>query len=93
MSRGLDEEQTAVDTGILDVAVTLGCELLSQVCGVLVLDVLDDRVPTAGFVSPNCACCLEHQSERLPSLVVDLVTISGSVDNVQSQADTVFLND
>lgn len=47
---GLDEEQAAVDTGVLDVALTLGSELLSKVGRVLVLDVLDDRVPAAVVV-------------------------------------------
>lgn len=32
MARGLDEEQAAVDTGILDIAVTLGREFLPEVC-------------------------------------------------------------
>lgn len=45
MTGGLDEEQTAVDTGILDISLTLSCELLSEVCGVLVLDILDDWIP------------------------------------------------
>jgi hypothetical protein len=47
MSGWLDEEQAAVDTGILDISLTLGCELLSEVCGVLVLDVLDDWIPAS----------------------------------------------
>ena len=42
---GLDEEQAAVDAGVLDVALSLGGELLAEVCRVLVLDVLDDGVP------------------------------------------------
>lgn len=47
---GLDEEEAAVDAGILDVALTLGCELLAQVGGVLILDVLDDGVPATVVV-------------------------------------------
>jgi len=69
----LDEVQAAVDASILDVAVALGGELLAQVGRVLVLDVLDDRVPA--------------------SVVVDQVAVSGSVDNVQAQTNTVLLND
>lgn len=45
MAGGLDEEQAAVDTGILNVALTLSSELFAKVCGVLILDVLDNRVP------------------------------------------------
>ena len=70
---GLDEEQAAVNPGVLDVALTLGSEFLAQVRGVLVLDVLDDRIPTA--------------------VVVDQVAIAGSVDDVESQADAVLLDD
>lgn len=47
---GLDEEQAAVDAGVLDVTLTLRGELLPQVSGVLVLDVLDDGVPAAVVV-------------------------------------------
>lgn len=32
MAGRLNEEETAVDSGILDVALTLGSELLSQIC-------------------------------------------------------------
>lgn len=46
----LDEEQAAVNAGVLDVALTLGGKLLSQVGRVLVLDVLDDGVPAAVVV-------------------------------------------
>jgi hypothetical protein len=45
MAGGLDEEQAAVDTGILDITLTLRGKLLAEVCRVLVLDVLDNGVP------------------------------------------------
>ena len=73
VSRGLDEEEAAVNTGVLDVALSLGGELLAQVSGVLILDVLDDGVPA--------------------SVIVNEVAITGGIDNVESQADTVLLND
>lgn len=73
MARGLDEEQAAVDAGILDITLTLGCEFLSEVCGVLVLDVLDNWVPA--------------------SVVVDLVTVTWGINNVQAQTNSVFLDD
>jgi hypothetical protein len=50
MAGGLDEKQAAVDAGILDVALSLGGELLPQVCRVLVFDVLDDSIPAAVVV-------------------------------------------
>jgi hypothetical protein len=73
MARRLNEEQAAVDTGVLDISLTLSCELLSEVCGVLVLDVLDDWIPA--------------------SIVVDLITITRGIDNVQPQTNTILLDD
>ena len=48
--RRLDEEETAVDAGILHVAFSVRRELLAEICRVLVLDVLDNGIP-AGRVS------------------------------------------
>ena len=45
MARGVDEEERAVDTRVLDVTVALCGELLAKVGTVLVLDVLDNGVP------------------------------------------------
>jgi hypothetical protein len=45
MTSGVDEEQTAVNTRVLDIAVTHGGKLLTEVGAVLVLDVFHDRVP------------------------------------------------
>lgn len=42
---GVDEEQATVNTCVLNVAVTHSCQLLTEVCTVLVLNVLDDRIP------------------------------------------------
>lgn len=50
VASGLNEVKTAVDPGILDVAVALSSELLAQVCRVLVLDVFHDRIPAAVVV-------------------------------------------
>lgn len=36
-----------MNTGVLDVSVTLGSEFLAEVSTVLVFDVFDDRVPAA----------------------------------------------
>jgi hypothetical protein len=69
----LDEEKAAVDAGILDVSFSLSSEFLSEVCRVLVLDVLDNWVPA--------------------SVVVDLVTVTRGINNVQAQTDAVLLND
>lgn len=45
MTRGLNEEQTAVHAGILNVTFALRSKLLPQVGRVLVLDVFDNWVP------------------------------------------------
>lgn len=47
MACWVDEEEAAVDTGVLNVAVTHSSELLAKVCAVLVLDVLNDGIPAA----------------------------------------------
>lgn len=46
MTRGLNKEQTAVDTSVLNVTFALRSKLFPQVGGVLVLDVFDNWVPT-----------------------------------------------
>ena len=51
VASGIDEVQAAVDTRVLDIAVTHSSQLLAQVCRVLVLDVLDDRVPANQGIS------------------------------------------
>ena len=73
VARRLNEEEAAVDTGVLDITLALGRELFPQVRGVLVLDVLDDGVPAP--------------------VVVDQITIAGSIHNVQSEADVVLFDD
>ena len=61
-----------MDASVLNVPLTLGSELFSQVGAVLVLNVLDDGVPAA--------------------VVVDKVAVARGVDDVQSQAHTVLLD-
>lgn len=73
VARRLDEEQAAVDAGILNVALTLGGELLAQVSGVLILDVFDNGIPAA--------------------VVVDEVSVARGIDDVESEADTILLDD
>jgi hypothetical protein len=70
---GLYEEKAAVNASVLDVTFTLSRELLAQVGGVLVLDILDNGVPAA--------------------VIVDEVSVSRGIDNVESEAYAVFLDD
>lgn len=67
MARWLNEEQTAVDSGILDITVTLGRKFLSEVCWVLVLDVFHDRIPTKTHISSDAR--LERDSQYHLSLL------------------------
>jgi hypothetical protein len=50
MAGRLDEEEAAVNAGVGNVTLSLRGELLSQVRGVLILDILDDGVPAAVVV-------------------------------------------
>lgn len=47
MASWVDEVQATVNAGILDVSFAHGSQLLAKVCTMLVLDVLDDRIPAA----------------------------------------------
>lgn len=62
-----------MDAGVLDVALSLGGELLAEVCGVLVLDVLHNWIPA--------------------SVVVDLVSVTWGIDNVEAKTNAVLLDD
>ena len=80
MSSGADEVQAAVNASVLDVSVSHGSQLLAEVRAVLVLDVLDDRVPaTNTFNDPPSAV---RPARYVPSLVVDLVGESRGIDDV-----------
>jgi hypothetical protein len=45
MARRLDEEEAAMNAAVLDVALSLGRQFLSQIGGVLVFDVFDNWIP------------------------------------------------
>jgi hypothetical protein len=45
MARRLDKEETAVNTGVWDISLTLSSELFAKIGRVLVFDILDDRIP------------------------------------------------
>jgi hypothetical protein len=45
MASGIDEVQAAVDTCVLDVAVTHGSEFFAEISAVLVLDIFNDGIP------------------------------------------------
>ena len=45
MAAGLDEEETAMNAGIGNVALSLGSEFLAEVGRVLIFDVFDNGIP------------------------------------------------
>jgi hypothetical protein len=92
MTSRIDEVQATMNACILDIAVTHCSEFLAKVSAVLILDVFDDRVPAAEH-GVHWAMQVRKQGTNIPALVVDLVTITRSVDNVQSQFDAIFHDD
>ena len=89
MSRWLDEEEAAVDSGVLDVSLSLGGELLAEIGRVLVLDVLDDGIPAVD----DQHCNVLADELYSPSVVVDLVTITWCIHDIESQSYAILLND
>lgn len=55
MTGWLDEEETAVNTCVLNIAFALGGEFFSEVGRVLVFDVFDDGVPAARKLAKQLA--------------------------------------
>ena len=89
MTGRLDEEKTAMDAGVLNVAFSLSSELFSEVGRVLVFDVLDNGIP-----APTCQQVhVGTGGLVLPSIVVYLIAVAWCVHNVQAQAHSILLND
>lgn len=97
VARGLDEEQTAVDAGVLDVALALGSQLLAQVGGVLVLDVFDNGVPAAIVVDKiSVARGVDNVEPEADAVLLDDVGIgldlSGGSDRLLGLEATLGVN-
>lgn len=45
MTRRLDEEEATMNAAVLDVALSLGGQFLSEIGGVLVFDIFDNWIP------------------------------------------------
>ncbi len=54
VTRGLDEEKTTVYSSVLDVSLALRGKFLSKVGGMLILDILDDRIPAVTRSESSC---------------------------------------
>lgn len=92
MTGGLDEEETAMDTGVLDVTFSLCSKFFAEVGGMLIFDVLDNRVPTIQCVSLFISQAINAERQYIPSIVIHLITIAWGIDNIQPEADAVLLN-
>ena len=102
MPSRVDKVQTAVNTGVLDVSVTLCGKLLAKVGAVLVFDVLDDRVPAAVISCTRqrgvCggygkASGTHGRRGYVPVFVIDLVAVAGRVDDVEPELHAILDND
>ena len=72
MARRRDEVETAVDARVLDIPLSLRRQLLPQICAVLVLDVLDDRVPAAVVVDEVAvAGCVDDVEAEAHTVLFD----------------------
>ena len=92
MAGGVDEEETAVDTRVLDVPVTHRGELFTQVGAVLVFDVFNNGVPATSQNGSKHVCELCEYPLCVPVFVVDLVAVPRRVNNVQPELHTVLNN-
>ena len=93
MASGVDKEETAVDTRVLDVPITHRGELFAQVGTMLVFDVFNNGVPAMKKKGSEYICELCKQPLRVPVFVVDLVAVPRRVNNVQSEFHTVLNDD
>lgn len=85
MASRIDKEETAVDAGILNVAVTHSSELFAKVCAVLILYVFDNRVPAnVQEKRPIREFIMKKNLADIPIFIIDLVAIARSVDDVKS---------
>lgn len=91
MAGWLDEKQAAVNPSVLDVTLALCGKLLSEICRMLVFNVLHNRVPAMSQISSYSRASMDIHD--IPSVVVHLVTITGGINNVQPQTHTILLND
>lgn len=94
----LDKEQAAVNASVLNVALTLGGELLSKVRRVLVLDVLDDRVPAAVVVDQvTVARGVDNVEPETNAILLDdvrhRVDLGSGSDNLVRKKTTLGLDE
>lgn len=97
VTSGLNEEQAAVNAGVLNVLVAVGCELLTQVGGVLVFDVLDDGVPAAVVVDQVAvAGSVNNVESESDAILLDKVghrvDLGGGSDDLVGHQATLGLN-
>jgi hypothetical protein len=96
MSSRVDEEQTTVNPGIRDEPITLSRKLFSEVGRILVFNLSSDPTRSASFRARKrvVSSGTYVSNDRLPTaFVVDLIAISGGIDDVQLEPDSSLDND
>lgn len=72
MARRLNEEQATVNTGILNISFSLGCKFLSEVCRVLIFNVLDNWIPASIIVDLiSIAWGIDNVESQLYAVLLD----------------------
>ena len=82
-----------MDTRILDVSVTHGRKFFAQICAMLVFDIFNDGIPAVSVCTQLRKKLITKEIWHVPSLVVDLVAVTGSVDDIQSKPNTILNDD
>lgn len=93
VSGGLNEEEAAMNTSVLNITLSLSGEFLAEIGGMLILDVLHDRIPTTYHVSFQISKLMLSGFGGIPSIIVHLITVAWGINNVQPKANTIFLDD
>ena len=93
MSCWVDKVQAAMDARVLDVTVTHGRELFAKVRAMLVLNILHNWVPATTSRTLLLKPTFSNREQgkcHLPVLIVNLVTIAGSINNIKAQSHPVL---
>ena len=80
-----------MDACIDDVPISHSSKLFAKVSTMLILDIFDNRIPAIEVQWYSLGCNVERLDK--PIFIVDLIPVTGSVHDVQSQSDTIFDND
>lgn len=90
MAGGVNEEESAVDTGVDNILVTHSSELFAEVSRVLVLE----RVSVELLKHRNPKTHLDVFDDGVPAIfIVNLVSVTGGINNIQTEFYTILRDD